>query len=86
MIEIRKLLPVLALTAVVGVGAYAVAYQFNDGKITRAVIGYVFIGMSFPSLIIGGVMRLFRPDLQRYFAITAAICIATGLLLIFSGK
>ncbi len=82
MIELRKLLPILVLTAIVGIGAYAVAYQFNDGKITRTVMGYVLIGMSFPSLIIGGVMRLFRPDLQRYFALTASICIAGGILLL----
>ena len=60
---------VLALTLLVGVGAYAVAWQFNDGKITQKVIGAVFFGMAIPSLFIGGVMRLFRPDLQKYFAI-----------------
>lgn len=83
MISLKKLLPVVLLTLVVGVGAYAVAYQFNDGKITQAVMGYVCIGMSFPSLIIGGVMRMFRPDLQRYFAITAITCISIGLFLLF---
>ena len=82
MISLRKLLPVIGLTLLVGIGAYAVAYQFNDGKMTRAVIAYVVIGMSFPSLIIGGVMRIFRPDLQRYFALTAFVCIALGLLLL----
>jgi hypothetical protein len=82
MIEMRKFVPVVALTLLVGIGAYAVAYQFNDGKITQKVIGYVIVGMSFPSLIIGGAMRLFRPDLQRYFAITAAICIGVGVLVV----
>jgi ABC-type uncharacterized transport system permease subunit len=82
MISLKKLLPIVLLTLMVGSGAYAVAYQFNDGKITRSVMGYVFIGMSFPSLIIGGVMRVFRPDLQRYFAITAVTCISIGLFLL----
>lgn len=75
---------VLALTALVGIGEYAVAYQFNDGKMTQKVIGAVFLGMALPSLLIGGVMRLFRPNLQRYFAITAFICVACGLALILS--
>ncbi len=74
---------VMALTLLVGIGEYAVAYQFNDGKITQKVIGAVFLGMALPSLLIGGVMRLFRPNLQRYFAISAGICVMIGLLLIF---
>lgn len=74
---------VLALTILVGVGEYAVAYQFNDGKITQKVMGAVFLGMALPSLLIGGVMRLFRPNLQRYFAISAGICVMIGLALIF---
>jgi len=78
----KKLGMVLALTLLVGVGEYAVAYQFNDGKITRNVVGAVFLGMALPSLLIGGVMRLFKPSLQRYFAITAGVCLTIGLLLI----
>lgn len=74
---------VLALTVLVGIGEYAVAYQFNDGKITQKVMGAVFLGMALPSLLIGGVMRLFRPNLQRYFAISAGICVMIGLALIF---
>lgn len=73
---------VLMLTLLVGVGQYAVAYQFNDGKITQKVIGAVFLGMALPSLLIGGVMRLFRPNLQRYFAISAGICVSIGLFLL----
>ena len=83
MFSFSKFAAVLGLTVLVGIAAYAVAYQFNDGKMTRSVIGAVFMGMSFPSLIIGGVMRLFRPDLQKYFAITAAICLSIGLFLIY---
>lgn len=78
----KKFGMVLALTLLVGVGEYAVAYQFNDGKITQNVVGAVFLGMALPSLLIGGVMRLFRPNLQRYFAITAGLCLTIGLLLI----
>jgi hypothetical protein len=73
---------VILLTLAVGVGAYAVAWQFNDGKMGQKVIGAVFLGMALPSLILGGVMRLFRPDLQRYFAITALTCITIGILVI----
>lgn len=73
--SIHKLVPILGLTLLVGVGAYAVAWQFNDGIITQSVIGSVFIGMALPSLIMGGVMRLFRPDLQRYFALVALVCL-----------
>jgi hypothetical protein len=82
MFSFSKLAAAFGLTMVVGIAAYAVAYQFNDGKMTRAVIGAVFLGMSFPSLIIGGTMRVFRRDLQKYFAITAATCLLIGFLLI----
>lgn len=82
MFSFSKFGAVIGLTLLIGIGAYAVAYQFNDGKMTQKVIGFVVIGMSFPSLIIGGVMRLFRPDLQKYFAITAAVCLLTGIALI----
>lgn len=75
---------VLGLTVLVGLGEYAVAYQFNDGKITRQVIGAVFLGMSLPSVLIGGVMRFFKPNLQRYFALTIGICLAIGLTLILT--
>lgn len=75
---------VLALTLLVGIGEYAVAYQFNDGKITQKVIGAIFLGMTLPSLLIGGVMRVFRPNLQRYFAITIGICGTIGILLIMN--
>lgn len=71
-----------ALTLCVGIGEYAVAYQFNDGKMTQKVMGAVFLGMALPSLLIGGVMRLFRPNLQRYFAWMAGICVCIGMVLI----
>lgn len=73
----------LLLTLLVGIGEYAVAWQFNDGKITQKVVGAVFLGMALPSIIIGGGMRLFKPTLQRYFAIVAGACLAVGLLLLF---
>ncbi len=76
---------VLALTTLVGIGAYAVAWQFNDGQMTRKVIGAVFLGMALPSVFIGGVMRMFRPDLQRYFAITIGICVLIGAVLLVVG-
>jgi ABC-type dipeptide/oligopeptide/nickel transport system permease component len=82
--SLRNLLFVLLLTVLVGIGAYAVAWQFNGGIITRTVIGTVFFGMALPSLFIGGVMRLFRPDLQKYFAISAGLCIACGVVLVFA--
>lgn len=74
---------ILGLTLLTGIGMYAVAYQFNDGKITQKVIGAICLGMAFPSLLIGGMMRLVRPKLQRYFAITAGLCLTCGLALIF---
>lgn len=73
---------VLLLTIAVGIGLYAIAWQFNDGKMGSKVIGAVFLGMALPSIIIGGVLRLFRPELQRYFAITAVGCLAIGILTI----
>lgn len=78
----RTLGAVVALTLLVGVGAYFLAWQFNDGKITQAVVGSIFLGMALPSLIMGGVMRLFRPDLQRYMAIVALVCLLVGIGLI----
>ena len=78
----KKFALVLGLTILVGIAQYAVAYQFNDGKITQKVIGAVFLGMALPSLFIGGVMRMFKPTLQRYFAINIALCLVIGLFLI----
>ena len=80
----KNLALLIGLTTLVGIGEYALAYQFNDGKITQNVIGAVFLGMALPSLLIGGVMRLFKPTLQRYFAITAGLCITIGLFLILT--
>ncbi len=80
----KNLSLLIGLTILVGIGEYALAYQFNDGKITQNVIGAVFLGMALPSLLIGGVMRLFKPTLQRYFAITAGLCITIGLFLILT--
>ena len=80
--KIKYLLAVIAMTIGIGIGAYFLAWQFNDGKMGQKVIGAVFLGMAIPSLIIGGVMRVFRPDLQRYFALTAGVCLVTGVLLI----
>lgn len=71
---------VCLLSIVVGLGQYAVAHQFNDGKITQKVIGYIFLGMSIPSILIGGVLRMFSPHLQRYFAVMILICLILGLL------
>ncbi len=80
----KKFVLVLGLTVLVGIGEYAVAYQFNDGKITQKVVGAVFLGMALPSILIGGVMRLFKPELQRYFAINILICLSIGLFLILT--
>lgn len=80
----KKLALVLGLTLLVGIGEYAVAYQFNDGKITQKVIGAVFLGMALPSVFIGGVLRMFKPSLQRYFGIMIGICVTIGLFLILS--
>ncbi len=81
----KKFAMALLLTVAVGIGAYAIAWQFNDGKMGSKVIGAVFFGMSLPSLILGGAMRVFRPDLQRYFAITALGCISIGVLILTFG-
>jgi hypothetical protein len=78
----NKLIFVFGLTTLVGIGQYALAYQFNDGKITQKVIGAIFLGMALPSLIIGGVIRIFKPRLQSYFAITIGLCLSIGLFLI----
>jgi hypothetical protein len=78
----RNLGLIFLMTSLVGAGAYAVAWQFNDGKMTQSVIGAVCLGMAMPSLIMGGVMRLFRPDLQKYFAIMAGVCLAGGVALL----
>jgi hypothetical protein len=48
----------------------------------QKVYGGIPLGMAIPSILIGGVMRLFRPNLQRYFAITAGICVVSRLFLL----
>lgn len=79
-----KLGMILLLTLAVGIGAYFVAWQFNDGKMTKNVYGSILLGMALPSLLMGGIFRLFRPDLQRYFAITGLGFLLAGLVVILS--
>lgn len=70
------------MTALIGAGSYVTAHEFNDGIITRSVIGSVFLGMAFPNLLIAGVMRLFRVHVGKVFLVMAGICIITGAILI----
>jgi len=70
------------MTALIGAGSYVTAHEFNDGIITRSVIGSVFLGMAFPNLLIAGVMRLFRVHVGKVFLVMAGICIVAGIILI----
>ncbi|MCW5922441.1 MAG: hypothetical protein KIS77_08860 [Saprospiraceae bacterium] len=70
------------MTALIGIGAYVTAHEFNDGVITPAVIGSVFLGMAFPNLLIAGMMRLFRVHVGKIFLLIAAVCIIVGIVLI----
>lgn len=70
------------MTALIGTGAYVTAHEFNDGVITPAVIGSVFLGMAFPNLLIAGMMRLFRVHVGKVFLLIAGICIVVGVILI----
>jgi hypothetical protein len=70
------------MTALIGAGSYVTAHEFNDGVITPAVIGSIFLGMAFPNLLIAGVMRLFRVHVGKVFLLIAGICIIVGTVLI----
>ncbi|GAB4487215.1 MAG: hypothetical protein OHK0019_01960 [Saprospiraceae bacterium] len=70
------------MTALIGVGVTVTAHEFNNGAITPAVIGAVFLGMAFPNLLIAGVMRLFRVHVGKVFLLIAGICIVAGIVLI----
>lgn len=70
------------MTALVGAGVTVTAHEFNDGIITTAVIGSVFLGMAFPNLLIAGVMRLFRVHTGKVFLLIAGICLVIGIVLI----
>lgn len=74
---------ILALNILVGIGAYFVALQFNDGRLDTAEYGAIFLAMALPNLFIGGVLRLFRPDLAKYFLRTMLLWLALGCVLIF---
>lgn len=80
--RLRRILSVILLTALIGIGIFATAYQFNDGKINQAVIGSIFFGMAFPNFFIAGVMRLFRHRAGFYFLWTALACALTGALIL----
>jgi len=73
---------IASMTALIGVGVTVTAHEFNNGIITQAVIGSVFLGMAFPNLLIAGVMRLFRVHVGKVFLLIAGICIAVGIVLI----
>lgn len=70
------------MTLLIGAGAYVTAHEFNDGIITRPVIGSVFLGMAFPNLLIAGVMRLFRVHVGKVFLLIAVACLIAGIVLI----
>lgn len=70
------------MTALIGAGVTVTAHEFNDGIITPAVVGSVFLGMAFPNLLIAGVMRLFRVHTGKVFLLIAAICLVVGVVLI----
>lgn len=70
------------MTALIGAGSYVTAHEFNDGVITPAVLGSVFLGMAFPNLLIAGVMRLFREHVGKVFLLIAGVCIVVGIVLI----
>lgn len=74
---------IVLLSLAVGAAVYGVVWQFNDGKVSDIETGVIILGMALPSVVMGGVMRLFRPDLQRYFAITALIFGVLGAFVLF---
>lgn len=79
---LKRIALIALMTALIGIGAYVTAHEFNDGVITHAVIGSVFLGMAFPNLLIAGMMRLFRVHVGKVFLLIAGICISIGLVLI----
>lgn len=74
---------ILLLNIFVGLGAYFVALQFNDGKLDGAEYGAIFLAMALPNLLIGGVLRMFRPDVAKYFLRAATLWVLIGAGLIF---
>ncbi len=80
--RLRRILGVLLLTALIGIGIFATAYQFNDGKINQAVIGSIFLGMAFPNFLVAGVMRMFRHRAGFYFLWTALACALIGAVIL----
>lgn len=79
--KLRKALGVILLTALIGIGILATAYQFNDGKINQAVVASIFAGMAFPNFFVAGVMRLFRHRAGFYFLWTGLACAVIGLVI-----
>ncbi len=79
--KLKKALGVVLLTALIGIGILATAYQFNDGKINQAVVATIFIGMAFPNFFVAGVMRLFRHRGGFYFLWTGLTCAIIGALI-----
>ncbi|HNE29992.1 MAG: hypothetical protein U0U46_04410 [Saprospiraceae bacterium] len=73
---------IIMLNLLVGIGAWFVALQFNDGRLDVAEYGAVFLAMALPNLLIGGVLRMFRPDIGRYFLRTAVLWLVIGVALI----
>lgn len=79
---LKRIALVGLMTALIGIGVTVTAREFNEGIITPAVIGSVFLGMAFPNLLIAGVMRLFRVHAGKVFLLVAGVCIVVGIVLI----
>ncbi len=80
--QLSRLGGIFLLNILVGIGAYFVALQFNDGRLDGAEYGAIFLALALPNLLIGGVLRLFRPEIGRYFLRTAVIWLFIGIALI----
>jgi hypothetical protein len=72
---------ILLMNILLGIAAYFVALQFNDGKLSKASIGGIFFAMALPNFMIGFVLRLFRHPICWQFLWMALFWLPIGIVL-----
>jgi hypothetical protein len=76
---LRYILSILGMNTLLGIGAYFVGLQFNDGKMSQAAIGGVFLAMALPNFLIGLVTRIIRHPICWQFLWIALMWTAVGI-------
>ena len=76
---------ILFVNLLLGIGAYAVAWQFNDGKEPTIMLGASILVMVLPNMIIGFVCKISGYSIANYFKYMAIAAFVVGMMVLVLG-